>query len=130
MVHLMNLQQGVKDTSRSGYYHNKTFRKTAEEHGLIVEKVEGSGYSKTSLSPKAQEFIKSLTDVRFDLFRTVDYRTTEKSSKATVHRYVCPSCGNIVRATKVVHVGCLDCNMEMIEEKSEIDELKIILIEE
>lgn len=40
MVHLQNLQDGVQDTSRSGTYHNKKFKETAEAHGLTVEKGE------------------------------------------------------------------------------------------
>ena len=124
MVHLYNLQNGVKDTSRSGYYHNKSFKESAEAHGLIAEKVDGSGYSKTSLSEDAVKFVKAQDRVRFDLFRTADTREIEKSPKATVHRYVCPSCRNIVRATKVVRVGCLDCNQEMLEQIDEIQELQ------
>ena len=128
MVHLFNLQNGIKDTSRSGYYHNKSFKESAEAHGLIAEKVDGSGYSKTSLSDDAVEFVKKQDKVRFDLFRTGDTREVEKISKATVHRYVCPSCGNIVRATKVVRVGCLDCNKEMVEQMDEIKELRKVLL--
>ncbi len=128
MVHLYNLQNDIKDTSRGGYYHNKSFRKSAEAHGLIVEKVEGSGYSKTSLSQDAVEFVRGLDTVRFDLFRTAESHEVEKSSKTTVHRYVCPSCGNIVRATKVVRVGCLDCNKEMFEHIDEIRELREVLL--
>ena len=38
MVHLYNQQRGVQDCSRSGYYHNKSFKEAAESHGLIVTK--------------------------------------------------------------------------------------------
>ena len=124
MVHLYNLQEGVKDTSRSGYYHNKAFRDAAEAHGLTVEKEDGRGYSKTSLNEEAFEFVRGLRDIQFDMFRTIQSGVTEKVSKTTVHRYVCPSCGNIVRATKVVRVGCLDCNREMIEQDDEIKNLQ------
>lgn len=61
MVHLFNLQNGIKDTSRSGYYHNKSFKESAEARDLIAEKVDGSGYSKTSLSDDAVEFVKNRT---------------------------------------------------------------------
>ena len=128
MIHLYNLQNGIKDTSRSGYYHNKSFRDSAEAHGLVAEKVEGSGYSKTSLSESAVEFVKKQDKVRFDLFRTADTRETEKSPKSAVHRYVCPCCGNIVRATKLVRVGCLDCKKEMIEQMDELKELRDVFL--
>ena len=54
MVHLQNLQDGVQDTSRSGTYHNKKFKETAEAHGLTVEKGEKYGCSepwKTGVHP-------------------------------------------------------------------------------
>ncbi len=38
MVHLYNLQVGVKDTSRHGTYHNQKYKEAAEKHGLTVEK--------------------------------------------------------------------------------------------
>ena len=36
--------------------------------------------------------------------------------KSSSRKYVCPGCGISVRATKVVHIGCLDCGMPMVEE--------------
>lgn len=44
MVHLQNLQDNVQDTSRSGSYHNRKFKETAEAHGLTVEKGEKYDY--------------------------------------------------------------------------------------
>lgn len=32
----------------------------------------------------------------------------EEIREATFRRYICPCCGNSVRATKVVNIGCLD----------------------
>ena len=40
MAHLYNLENGIKDTSRAGTYHNAKFKATAEEHGLICERSE------------------------------------------------------------------------------------------
>ena len=37
MVHLQNLQDGVQDTSRSGTYHNKKFKETAEAPGYVFQ---------------------------------------------------------------------------------------------
>lgn len=69
MVHLQNLQDGVQDTSRSGTYHNKKFKETAEAHGLTVEKGEKYGWHKTTLSPEALEFVQSLGKQGFTLVR-------------------------------------------------------------
>ena len=69
MVHLLNLQEGVQDTSRSGTYHNQKFKATAEEHGLTVEKGEKYGWHKTTLNPQAEAFVKSLGKSGFSLVR-------------------------------------------------------------
>lgn len=33
---------------------------------------------------------------------------------STVRKYQCPCCGNSVRATKEVHIACLDCGVPMV----------------
>lgn len=55
--------RGVKDVSDNGRYHNKTFRKIAEEIGLVVdEPVERLGHSLTRL-PEGEhaDIVESLT---------------------------------------------------------------------
>ena len=39
---------------------------------------------------------------------------TPKKPSST-RKYLCPCCGNSVRATKVVRIGCLDCGAQMLE---------------
>jgi len=49
MAHLYNLDVlNVQDCSRSGTYHNKFFKQTAESHGLICTRTEKYGWSDTS----------------------------------------------------------------------------------
>lgn len=114
MVHLLNLQ----DTSRSGTYHNKKFKETAEAHGLIVEKGEKYGWHKTSLSPEALEFVQSLGKQGFTLVRPrpLGLKGSSKSGGSSSRKYVCPCCGTIIRATKEVHVICAECEVEFQEE--------------
>ena len=69
MVHLQNFQDNVQDTSRSGSYHNRKFKETAEAHGLTVEKGEKYGWHKTTLNPQAEAFVKSLGKSGFCLVR-------------------------------------------------------------
>lgn len=69
MVHLQNLQDDVQDTSRSGLYHNRKFKETAEEHGLTVEKGSKYGWHITALTPEAQAFVQSLGKNGFGLVR-------------------------------------------------------------
>ena len=118
MVHLQNLQDGVQDTSRSGTYHNKKFKETAEAHGLIVEKGEKYGWHKTTLSPEALEFVQSLGKQGFTLVRPrpLGLKGSSKSGGSSSRKYVCPCYGTIIRATKEVHVICAECEVEFQEE--------------
>lgn len=97
MVHLQNLQDGVQDTSRSGLYHNKKFRETA--------------------NPEALEFVQSLGKSGFSLVRPriTGLKGSSKSGSSS-RKYVCPCCGTIIRATKEVRVICADCDCEFQEE--------------
>lgn len=115
MVHLINLQNGIQDTSRSGMYHNKKFKEVAEQHGLIVEKSSKYGFSITKLSDEAAEYIQSLDGQGFKLSRT-KIPKLKTSSSSSSRKYVCPNCGTIIRATKEVRVICSDCNVEFEEE--------------
>jgi len=110
MVHLMNLQNGVQDTSRSRLYHNKKFKQTAEEHGLVIEKDAKYGWCITRLNEHALEYIKSLDGQAFTLFRSKIPKVKSSSSSSSM-KYVCPGCGAIIRATKEVNVMCADCEL-------------------
>jgi hypothetical protein len=77
MVHLQNLQDNVQDTSRSGFYHNRKFKETAEAHGLTVEKGEKYGWHKTTLNPQAEAFVKSLWQIRV-LSGSAPYQSAER----------------------------------------------------
>ena len=110
MVHLINLQNGIQDTSRSGMYHNKKFKVTAEEHGLVIEKDAKYGWCISSLSEEALEYVKSLDGQAFTLVRSKIPKVKGKSSSSS-KKYVCPGCGSIIRATKEVNVMCGDCEV-------------------
>lgn len=116
MVHLYNLQVGVQDTSRSGTYHNKKFKEAAEQHGLICEASGKYGYNTTKLNEEAAQFIGQFTENKFELYRKPVPKIKGKSSSQSSRKYVCPGCGCIIRATKEVHVSCIDCDMEFEEE--------------
>lgn len=115
MIHLLNLQNGVQDTSRSGTYHNKKFRQTAEEHGLEVEKDEKYGWCKTKLTEASLQYIASLDGQAFTLVRSKLPKVKGKSNSSS-KKYVCPGCGTIIRATKEVNVMCADCELHFVSE--------------
>lgn len=115
MVHLYNLQNGVKDTSRSGTYHNNKYKEAAEAHGLTVEKDEKYGWCKTALNSEAKEEVETFAEMinkhSFDMFRQPETKSTKTGGKSSSRKYVCPVCGTIIRATKEVKVICSDCDV-------------------
>jgi hypothetical protein len=126
MVHLFNQQNEIQDCSRGGSYHNKNFKIVAEEHGLLIDKDEKYGWTKTSLQEDTKDFIKETwKDLKFDLYRTGGLKSgVEKvkgKSKSNSKKYVCPSCGIIARATSEIRISCMECDLEMeCEENGEV----------
>jgi hypothetical protein len=57
MVHYKNNVSDVVDCN-ANQYHNKHFKKRAEEFGLKVEKVKNKGYARTALDEKASNLVK------------------------------------------------------------------------
>lgn len=119
------------DTSRGGTYHNKYFKHTAEQHGLIVEKHPTYGYCITSPSERLYEWLLDHDELReIEICRTspgfaaigVGIRAADGNPTATIHgsnshhrRYVCPCCHTVIRATKIVNIICGDCGETFIE---------------
>ena len=127
MVHYFNHIHSVQDCSRSGTYHNKAFKKAAEEHGLVVKKAGNRGWAYTSPSERVLDFVakNNLTDIQLNRMEAGGSRsmgpamligadTPPETPKSSTRKYVCPSCGNSVRATKTVNIACIDCNRQMI----------------
>lgn len=126
MVHYYNYVCGVQDCSRGNTYHNKRFREEAEAHGLIVEHHPQYGWSITSPADVLLEVVLDygLTDI---LINRNDYSTYAIIGKGThsgtgntppprtssTRKYICPCCGNSVRATKYVNIACMDCDQQM-----------------
>lgn len=112
MVHLFNLQRGVKDCSRNGYYHNKQFKETAETHGLIVKKTRNYGFAQTALSLETLKFIKTISSKEFTLARPK--LQTQRASSNSI-KYVCPACGFIARTTRRGELICGACQVTLRE---------------
>ena len=118
MCHQYATIHEMKDTSRSGNYHNKLFKKIAETHGLNVECVPKIGWSHPTLTDETAAKIAAFTAENPP---TVIYRLPIMKSQITkntsTRKYVCPVCGQSVRATKRVNIMCMDCNAPMAEEE-------------
>ena len=132
MAHLYNLTHGIKDVSNNGYYHNKKFKETAEAHGLVISHHHTYGWTTTDLSPDTAAWLAQqpgMNDIAANRQATiriksngegegdddVETTTTVKGGRSTSKnrsiKYVCPKCGAIIRATKLVNVVCGDCNV-------------------
>lgn len=114
MVHQYNFEQGVKDTSRNGWYHNEAYRKAAEAHGLTVTKSAKYGWCETKLTEDLAKWAED-NFTKFDLQRRVLEKAKRKTVKSHSIKYTCPCCGNSVRATKAVNIRCADCDIMMEE---------------
>ncbi len=117
MCHQYASVNNLQDCSRSGTYHNKLFKKIAESHGLTVECVKTIGWSHTTLTAETaaliDEFVKDNPDsiiYRAPVFKGQSVKTS------STRKYVCPVCGQSVRATKEVRIMCVDCDALMVED--------------
>lgn len=117
MCHQYAQVNNMQDCSRSGTYHNKVFKKIAEMHGLNCECVKTIGWSHTTLTVESAAYIAAFVEHNPE---TIIYRApvfkgqTVKTS--STRKYICPCCGQSVRATKQVNIMCMDCNSPMQEE--------------
>lgn len=131
MAHLYCLVNDIKDVSRNSTYHNKKFKQVAEDHGLIVEKSKGIGWSDDRLSPDTEAFISNsnlnkepFALIRLDpsqIFNNNDPSDEKRISRSQKLKYVCPSCGDCVTANKQVYIICgndkveFECVTEILE---------------
>ena len=118
MVHLHNMQNGIKDCSRGNKYHNEKYKAVAELHGLNVEHHDKYGWTITSLNDTAINLVPSFK-INCSAFRIARQAATSKGtgkSKQSMRKYTCLSCGMIIRATKEVNVICGDCLVPMTPE--------------
>ena len=104
------------------------FKEAAEAHGMKwnppVEGDEASqadykrvGYSRVSLKDEFKEEVyEALSGLReaLTIYRDTTCKGKKKSAKkSNVIKYMCPCCGNSVRATKEVLIMCMDCEEKM-----------------
>lgn len=135
MVHYYCQLNNIADTSQGGRYHNKNFKREAEERGLIITYAKYIGYSVTEPSTELIEVLKQYgiekpIDINRDGERHIQTGLTggqgtpttaggesgaTQKKKTSTRKYMCPSCNNSFRATKDINVGCLDCGVVFIK---------------
>lgn len=124
MVHLYNLENNIKDTSRNGTYHNKRFKAEAEAHGLLIDFDKNIGWSPTKLNTESIEIInnanlnKSAFMISRNDFQQVleadpeaEAKTPPKKSK---FKYICTNCNSIITSSKEMSLHCNDCNNDFV----------------
>lgn len=127
MVHYHNYVNGIQDCSRGGTYHNRRFKDSAEDHGLIVNHHDKYGWTITSPSDRLLQFCldNDLSDILINRNEFFAYRSTGNGTRSpappttitktsSTRKYICSCCGNSVRATKSVNIACLDCQQQMV----------------
>ena len=129
MCHEYCFIHGIKDTSRNGTYHNSRFKNEATKRGLCIGYDSRIGWSITSPSEQLLDFCigNSLEDIqiaRDDLSgffsggisggKSTVRGITRTGRTSNYRRYVCPTCGNIARTTKDMHLICGGCMEEMV----------------
>lgn len=127
MVHIYNLQRGVKDCSRGGAYHNKKFKEEAEKRDLHIEHHATYGWTITEPTDRLIEWCidNDLTEIKVCRMEFTP-RITPPTGKAgnpddstssgdstrkpsSTRKYVCPCCGASVRATRDIKLICGEC---------------------
>lgn len=130
MVHLYCRENGIKEVSRGGKYHNKRFKAEAERRGLVCVPCGQYGWN-TTPSDKLVEYAlsKGWNEIKIGrgslppIIRTGASGTAQTGAETTgggkrpssTRKLQCPKCGCSVRATKTVRIMCMDCMEQMIE---------------
>ena len=128
--HLYAMQNGIKDTSNKGVYHNKKFKALAEERGLIIERHDKYGWTITTPSEETINFcinndLQEVLISRNTGFTFTGVGTGKNGNGTPVKpiapkkgnsiKWICPCCGAIVRSTKVLNIVCGDCTEKFIQ---------------
>lgn len=129
-IHLSCRIKGIQETSNGGYYHNKVFKKLAEEHGLtcvytgsrygwnttpgdnLVEYAAEKGWNEIQISRS------TIQPMRIGASGTSQIgagRAPGGKAPSSTRKLICPHCSQTVRATKKVNILCGDCLLRMIE---------------
>jgi predicted SprT family Zn-dependent metalloprotease len=89
MAHLANHIKGIKDCTKT-QYHNKHFKKQAEEFGLKVDKMRNKGFALTCLDEKGKEIVDKYSQEvlkgknPFSIYRVTEKRQLLPSDKKQV----------------------------------------------
>jgi hypothetical protein len=114
MTHMYCDQNGIKDTSRNGTYHNSRFKQEAEKRGLSIEYDKRIGWSITQPTKELRSLCaRQHWNGKLTAHRSWTPKDPKEPKPSSTRKYICPCCGNSVRATKAVNIICGDCQETM-----------------
>ena len=118
MIHIHNMMNGVQDTARRGIRHNQKFADAGAAHGM--EPYKGDDFDKAGWRVKMTEeteawALENFKDLQaaLTMYRDVAKKGEKKKTASRVLKYVCPCCGQSVRATKEIYLICGACKEDM-----------------
>lgn len=125
MCHIYAMENGLKDTSRGGYYHNNTFKEIAEKAHLICTK-ERQGWATRGEDEELRAVYKEIMGDAFITFNwanrtepkkegtgdseegTGEGKEEQPKKKSGYYIFKCSQCGATIRTTKADRViACL-----------------------
>ena len=129
MVHLYCRENGIKEVSRGGKYHNRKFKEIAEAHGLTCIPCGQYGWNTTPGDNLVEYALsKGWSEIRIgrnSLMQMIQVgsggirqdgagQSAGGKRPSSTRKYYCPCCKQSVRATKNVNLICGDCMETMI----------------
>lgn len=116
MCHYYNKMNDIKDCS--GNVHNKKFKKSAEDVGLVVEKDKSVGWGYTSMSDELRAYMDEVVkpnDKAFEYFRSAPVKGSDGGGtrKKNMFKYTCHECGQEVKGKRDVTIKCGVCDVVM-----------------
>lgn len=129
MIHLYCAQNGIKDTSRGGTYHNKKFRNECLKRGFYFSDDKPDkkyGWAFPKITEETKELCRSF-NINEEAFKIARLKPGEEQSqeegeekgesrsRKKSFKWVCPGCTLIIRSTKEsINVMCADCKEHLI----------------
>lgn len=112
IVHIINSEHGIGDTSRYGQYHKRSFKKTGDKIGLTVyQNKNGYGFCDVVAPDELIKKVK-LSDFQKHLKEAVEKDEIAANYKTVT--FCCPLCKRTAKAEFEMKLYCGYCNVEMI----------------
>lgn len=119
IVHIVAMENGIKDTSRAGRYNNGEFNKIAKKYGLIVEYKPQDGYIVTGLEEWFFDTIdttKTRKNLNMAIIKDMELISRNSSGNIKYIKWECPKCKRVVQAYKNTKIICGYCMIEFLPE--------------